>query len=164
MYETVITVVGTVITPVDRHRLADGTVVANFRVVSTQRRYDKATGGWVDGEKLYIDVKCWRDLAENAAASLDKSDPVMVSGRLYTRSYEQNGQRRWTVTLEAQSVGPDLAWCTAAVTRSRRRGASADGGAHTQDPEPAGDEPVAGAEGGRLDRGALVGVGPGGEG
>lgn len=165
MYETVITVVGTLITPVDRHRLPDGTVVANFRIVSTQRRYDKATAGWVDGDKLYIDVKCWRDLAENTVASLGKGDPVMVSGRIYTRSYEQNGQRRWTVTLEAQSIGPDLTWCTAAVTRMRRRGAAgADDEAHAADREPVDDRASEGSEGGRWGGVALVGAAPAGEG
>lgn len=160
MYETVITVVGSVISAVDRHRLPDGTVVANFRMVSTQRRYDRATGGWVDGDKLYIDVKCWRDLAENTVASLGKGDPVVVTGRIYTRGYEQNGQRRWTVTLEAQSVGPDLTWCTAVVNRARRRAAGgADAAGHTGERGPSGDEPVAASGGG-----ALVGAAPGGEG
>ena len=70
MYETNVTVVGRLATDVDWSRFGDGPVVANFRVASTERRYDRATGGWVDGEKLFLDVRCWRRLAENAAASL----------------------------------------------------------------------------------------------
>jgi single-strand DNA-binding protein len=66
MYETHVTVVGNLATAVDRHRLADGRTVANFRIASTERRYDKATDGWVDGESLFLDVRCWRALADNA--------------------------------------------------------------------------------------------------
>ena len=168
MYETVMTVVGTVVTPIDSRRLADGTAVANFRVGSTQRRYDRATGGWVDGDKLYVDVKCWRDLAENTTSSLGKGDPVVVTGRLYTRNYEHEGQRRTAMTLEAHSVAADLSWCTAVVTRTRRRTAVAAGDADV--PGAAGDrgEGGSGQSDGAREVGAgvgdLVATAPGGEG
>jgi single stranded DNA-binding protein len=117
MYETNVTVVGRLATDVGWSRLGDGTVVANFRVASTERRYDRATGGWVDGEKLFVDVRCWRKLAENAAASLVKGDPVVVTGKLYSRSYEHEGQRRTAVTVEAQNVAADLSRCTVVLKR-----------------------------------------------
>jgi single-strand DNA-binding protein len=120
MYETNVTVVGRLATDVGWSRLGDGTVVANFRVASTERRYDRATGGWVDGEKLFVDVRCWRRLAENAAASLVKGDPVVVTGKLYSRNYEHEGQRRTAVTVEAQNVAADLSRCTVVLKRDRR--------------------------------------------
>ena len=49
-------------------------------------------------------MRCWRRLAENAAASLVKGDPVVVTGKLYSRNYEHEGQRRTAVTVEAQNV------------------------------------------------------------
>ena len=119
MYETNVTVVGRLATDVGWSRLGDGPVVANFRVASTERRYDRATGGWVDGEKLFIDVRCWRRLAENAAASLVKGDPVVVTGKLYSRNYEHEGQRRTAVTVEAQNVAADLSRCTVVLKRDR---------------------------------------------
>ena len=60
MYETQVTVVGNLLTDVDNHRLNDGTVVANFRVASKERRFDRAGGTWVDGDRLFIDVRCWQ--------------------------------------------------------------------------------------------------------
>ena len=120
MYETNVTVVGRLAADVGWSRLGDGTVVANFRLASTERRYDRATGGWVDGEKLFVDVRCWRRLAENAAASLVKGDPVVVTGRLYSRNYEHEGQRRTSVTVEAQNVAADLSRCTVVLKRDRR--------------------------------------------
>jgi single-strand DNA-binding protein len=120
MYETHVTVVGRVATDIGHSRLNDGTALAKFRIASTERRYDRATGGWVDGAELFVDVKCWRKLADNASASLVKGDPVVVTGRLLTRSYEHEGQRRTAVTVEAQNVAADLARCTVVLKRDRR--------------------------------------------
>jgi single-strand DNA-binding protein len=121
MNETYTTVVGTLITQVGRRRLANGTTVVNFRVASNERRFDKATGGWRDGETLYVGVSAWRQLAENIHASFVMGDPIMVRGRLYTRSYEKDGRRQSITELEADAVGPDLARSTAAVTRMAKR-------------------------------------------
>ena len=137
MYETNVTVVGRLATDVGWSRLGDGTVVANFRVASTERRYDRATGGWVDGERLFVDVRCWRRLAENTAASLVKGDPVVVTGKLYSRNYEHEGQRRTAMTVEAQNVAADLSRCTVVLKRDRRQatevGATGDQKLDTQD-------------------------------
>ena len=150
MYETHVTVVGNLATAVERQRLADGRTVANFRVASTERRYDKATDGWVDGESLFLDVRCWRALADNADASLVKGDRVVVTGRLFTRSYEHEGQRRSAMTLDAQTVAADLSRCTAVLNRTRRHDAAV-----------VAEPPVADRSGD--DTSQLVGATPGGE-
>ena len=150
MYETHVTVVGNLATAVDRQRLADGRTVANFRVASTERRYDKATDGWVDGESLFVDVRCWRALADNADASLVKGDRVVVTGRLFTRTYEHEGQRRSAMTLDAQTVAADLSRCTAVLNRTRRHDAAVV--AEPPAADHAGD-----------DTSRLVGAVPGGE-
>jgi single-strand DNA-binding protein len=94
--------------------------VLNFRVASNERRFDKTSESWVDGESLYLSVNCWRRLAENAA-SLVKGDPVIVSGKLRTREWTtEQGERRSAVELEANAVGPDLARCAATVRKQRR--------------------------------------------
>jgi single-strand DNA-binding protein len=183
MFETQMTVVGKLVTGVDQRRFADGSVVANFRVVSTERRYDRDARTWANGDRLFLDVTCWRRLAENTFASLVKGDNVVVTGRLYTREFEHEGRRRSTVTLEAQSVAADLAWCTAVLTRTDRRSApapgreaggevGADAGASDGSPTRADDHPVplddvsaARAVAGAVDdAGRLVGAAPGGEG
>ncbi|MGH3567823.1 MAG: single-stranded DNA-binding protein [Pseudonocardia sp.] len=120
MYETHATVVGTLITPLNRRWLADGTGVVSFRVASTARRYDRASDGWVDGDCVYLSVTCWRRLAENVYASFTTGDPIVVHGRIYTRSYDKDGQRHSSTEMEALAVGPDLTRCTAVVTRTKR--------------------------------------------
>ncbi|MGH3889552.1 MAG: single-stranded DNA-binding protein [Pseudonocardiaceae bacterium] len=121
MRETPVTVVGTLVSDMRPRRVGpDGTLVLNFRVASNERRFDKTSESWVDGESLYLSVNCWRRLAENAA-SLVKGDPVIVSGKLRTREWTtEQGERRSTVELEANAVGPDLARCAATVRKQRR--------------------------------------------
>lgn len=121
MKETPVTVVGTLVSDMRPRRVGpDGTLVLNFRVACTERRFDKASEAWVDGDSLYLSVNCWRRLAENAA-SLVKGDPVIVSGKLRTREWiTEQGDRRSVVELEANAVGPDLARCAATVRKQRR--------------------------------------------
>jgi single-strand DNA-binding protein len=123
--ETLTTIVGNVISDLTPRRTAAGIRVVGFRMASNERRFDKATGEWVDGDRLYVSVTCWRKLAIGVAASLVKGDPVVVTGRLYTREYTYEGKQRSVTELEANAVGPDLSRCTADVQRVRRE-ATAD--------------------------------------
>jgi single-strand DNA-binding protein len=123
MFETHVTVVGSVITAVNRRRLSDGTAVANFRIASNERRFDRASETWTDGDSLYLSVSCWRQLAENVHSTFDIGDPIIVRGRLHTRSYDdKDGKRQTIVELEAVAAGPDLTRSTAKIVRLRRDG------------------------------------------
>lgn len=115
MKETMTTIVGNIITDLRPRRTADGVHLVGFRVASNERRFDKVTGGWVDGDRLFVSVTCWRKLAQGVVASLGKGDPVVVIGRLYTRNYEVENQKRSVTELDALAVGPDLSRCTAVV-------------------------------------------------
>jgi single-strand DNA-binding protein len=123
--ETNVTIVGRVVNkPVLRETMG-GVEVANFRMASNERRFDRETSTWVDGDSLYVNVTAWRRLAFGVHACLDKGDPVVVIGRLYTREFEVEGQRRSITELEAVSIGPDLSRCTVKLHR-RRNGESTD--------------------------------------
>lgn len=134
MKQTPVTVVGTLVSDMRPRRVGpDETLVLNFRVACTERRLDKTSESWVDGESLYLAVNCWRRLAENAA-SLVKGDPVIVSGKLRTREWTtEQGERRSVVELEASAIGPDLARCAATVRKQRREQppSTGDGNAET---------------------------------
>jgi single-strand DNA-binding protein len=119
--ETMTTIVGNVITGITQRKIGDGTRVASFRMASNERRFDKETQQWVNGDSLYVTVTCWRKLALGVNASLVKGDPVIVTGRLFTRGYEVEGQKRSVTELEAMAVGPDLSRCLADVSRARRQ-------------------------------------------
>lgn len=116
MNETQVTVIGNVATDVSCTRTADGVAVANFRLASTERRYDRLREGWVDGETQWVTVTAWRALAGHLIGSLSKGDPVVVSGRLRVREWTEGEARRSRVEIDARSVGHDLSRGTAVFT------------------------------------------------
>ena len=93
MNETFVTVVGNLVDDPKLRTLEAGQDLASFRIASTSRRFDRDSQRWVDSGQLFLGVTCWRELAGNAAASLRRGDPVVVSGKLSTRTYEKDGQR-----------------------------------------------------------------------
>jgi single-strand DNA-binding protein len=86
-----------------------GAPLTSMRVAWTSRFIDRETGEWRDGNTSFIDVNCWRQLAGNVAQSLRKGQPVVLTGRLQVREYEDgDGKRRSRVSIEADSIGHDL--------------------------------------------------------
>ena len=121
--ETVITVVGNLIDDPELRFTPSGAAVANFRIASTPRTFDKQTNEWKDGEALFLSCSVWRQAAENVAESLQRGMRVIVQGRLKQRSYEtREGEKRTVVELEVDEVGPSLKFATAKVTRASRSG------------------------------------------
>ena len=116
--DTFLTVVGNLVADPELRFTQSGVPVANFRVASTPRQYDKASGQWVDGEPLFLSCTAWRELAENAAESLSRGTRVVVAGYLRSRSYETaEGEKRTAVELEVDEVAPSLRFAVAVVTR-----------------------------------------------
>lgn len=120
MYESYMTAVGTLLTQVTARPLLDGTMRASFRVACNERRRDRESDSWKDGDSLIMSVTCWRALAENVAASLNVGDPVIVRGRAFTRQFEVDGRKSSVLEMEAYAVGPDLRRSRATVVRPRR--------------------------------------------
>lgn len=118
--ETVITVVGNLVADPELRFTPSGAAVANFRIASTPRTFDRATNQWVDGEALFLACNVWRQAAENVAETLTKGMRVIVQGRLKQRSYEtREGEKRSVFELEVDEVGPSLKYATAQVQRSQ---------------------------------------------
>lgn len=118
--ETLLSFTGVLCSGVATRRLDDGGAMATFCVMSTERRFDKESGNWVDGRFFRVRVRCFRALADNVRASLSEGDPVVVSGRLRTVEHAGESGPRYETELEAFAVGPNLRQATALVTRTRR--------------------------------------------
>ncbi|WP_018348247.1 single-stranded DNA-binding protein [Longispora albida] len=121
MFETNVTIVGNVLNPPETRRTSlSQQMVTSFRIASTTRRYDKTTESWVDGDSLRVRVTCWRRLAEHVQLSVRQGDPLVVTGRLFTREFTtDSGERRTMYELEAAAVGHDLARGTSRFARWR---------------------------------------------
>ena len=137
--ETIITVVGNLTSDPELRYTQNGLAVANFTIASTPRSFDRASNDWKDGEALFLRASVWREFAEHVAGSLTKGSRVIVTGRLKQRSYEtKEGEKRTSIELEIDDIGPSLRYATAQVTRTS---SSRDSGSRGQ----AAEEPWAAA-------------------
>ena len=147
--ETVITVVGNLVDDPELRFTPSGAAVANFRIASTPRSFNRQTNEWEDGEALFLSCSVWRQAAENVAESLTRGMRVVVQGRLKARSYEtREGEKRTVFEIEVEEVGPSLKFATAKVTRATRGGG---GGGYSGGGQQAGggDDPWATPAGGQ---------------
>ncbi len=127
--ETQITLVGNLVDDPELRFTPSGAAVANFRVASTPRTFDRASGEWKDGESMFLTCTVWRQYAENVAESLQRGMRVIVQGRLKQRSYEtREGEKRTVFEIDVDEVGPALRSATAKVTKSQRQGGGGGGG------------------------------------
>lgn len=138
--ETVITVVGNITADPELRFTQSGVPVANFTIASTPRTLDRQSGEWKDGDALFLRASVWRDFAEHVAGSLTKGMRVIAQGNLRQRNYEtREGERRTSVELDVQEIGPSLRYATATVTRAARGGS---GGTNPTNPNTTGTAPV----------------------
>lgn len=118
MNNSTIQVVGNVATDIRFSNTPDGIPVASFRLAATERKFDKESSRWVDGEATWYTVSCWRALAENVAVSVQKGDPIFVHGKLNMRTWEKEDRSGTTLDITAEIVGHDLGRGTATFART----------------------------------------------
>jgi single-strand DNA-binding protein len=81
----------------------NGTAVCNFSI-ALNRRYKDQSGNWQD-EPTFVNVVAWQSAAENIGKFLHKGSPVLVEGRLESRSWEtETGQKRSSLEVRADNV------------------------------------------------------------
>lgn len=137
-----ITLAGLVATTPRHLTTSEGLAITSFRLASSQRRFDRPTNRWVDGDTNWYTVSSFRALAENVAVSVNKGDRVIVSGKLRIRDWENTDRSGTTVEVEAETIGHDLAW---GISRYTRNSSSQDASTVAEDdwgglPDKDGDE------------------------
>lgn len=80
----------------------NGQNVCSFSL-ALNRSYKGADGNWQEATD-YIDIVAWGPLGERVAQYLTKGRPCLVNGRLQSRSWEQDGQKRSKVEVVALDV------------------------------------------------------------
>jgi len=78
-----------------------GAAVANFSI-ATNRRF-KQGEEWKD-ESEFHNIVVWSNLAQQLMQRAKKGTRVMVVGRLQTRSWEQQGQKKYKTEIIADDV------------------------------------------------------------
>ena len=83
-------------------QIPSGQSVCSFSL-ALNRSYKDKDGNWQEATD-FVDVVAWGPLGERVAQYLTKGRPVLVSGRLQSRSWEQDGQKRSKLEVVANDV------------------------------------------------------------
>lgn len=77
---------------------ADGTACASFSVAVSESRKDKSTG---EQKEVTEWIRCvaWKKLAEIIEQYVKKGSKVYLEGKLQTRSWEQDGSKRYATEV-----------------------------------------------------------------
>ena len=103
---SMITVIGNLVADPES-KTAAGHNLTNLRIASNERVKD-SSGNWKDGDTTYIDVTCWRRLAEGAS-SLKKGQRIVVYGKLKGRSFQRkDGTNGYAYEIEATDIGQSI--------------------------------------------------------
>lgn len=95
-----VAVTGRLVKDPDLRYTQSGVAVANFRVAVDRNFKDQSGERGAD----FFDVVVWRKGAETVANHLTKGRLVGIQGRLQSRNYEKDGQKRTTVEIVAENV------------------------------------------------------------
>lgn len=97
-----VTLMGNLTRDPELRQTPTGQNVTSFSL-ALNRSYKDQSGEWQEATD-YIDIVCWGPLAERVAQYLSKGRRCLVQGRLQSRSWEQDGQKRNKVEVLASDV------------------------------------------------------------
>lgn len=115
-------VIGNTTSDIELRFTNSGKAVGNVTVAVSDRRLDKSTNEWVDGDTWFARCTLWGELAENAAGSLMKGTRVIGQGRIVQRDWEdKDSNKRTSVEVTVDAIGPDLRYASATVVKAQSR-------------------------------------------
>lgn len=97
-----VTLMGNLTRDPELRQTPNGQNVTSFSL-ALNRSYKDASGAWQEATD-YIDCVAWGPLAERVSQYLSKGRRCLVQGRLQSRSWEQDGQKRSKVEVLASDV------------------------------------------------------------
>jgi single-strand DNA-binding protein len=143
-----ITISGNITREPEMRYTPSGVSKVSFGVAVNRSWRNQQTQEWEE-QTSFFNVVAWRQLAENASASLAKGSRVVVSGRLEQRSWEtEQGEKRSIVEIVADDIAASLRFATAEIHKVERSGPGGDGGGGGSGARRPVPTPAAGAAGG----------------
>jgi single-strand DNA-binding protein len=117
------TLVGNTTADIELRYTQNGKAVGNVTIVVQDRKLNRQTNEWEDGDKWFARCTLWGEIAEHAAASITKGTRVIAEGRIAQREYEdRDGNKRSSIEVTLDEIGPSLRYATAQITRSQGQG------------------------------------------
>ena len=81
-----------------------GVAIVNFNLATTERGYTMQNGTQVPDKTDWHAIVLWRNLAEWAERNIRKGMKLYVEGKLQTRTWEKEGQRRSKTEVIAENI------------------------------------------------------------
>lgn len=135
--ETNLTLIGNLTGDPELRFTPSGAAVCSFTIAVQPRKFDKSSGGWVDGQASFYRCNAWRQMAENIAESFTKGNRVVVFGSIGQRSYETNdGEKRTVFEVLVEDIGASAKFAMVTIRRPER-----DGGQAQQRPQQQAQRP-----------------------
>src|ERR1700690_4042961 len=97
-----VTLMGNLTRDPELRQIPSGQSVCSFSL-ALNRSYKDSSGEWQEATD-FIDIVAWAALGERVAQYLYKGRRCLVQGRLQSRSWEQDGQKRNKVEVLANDV------------------------------------------------------------
>jgi len=97
-----VTLMGNLTRDPELRQTPNGQQVCSFSL-ALNRSYKDQSGEWQEATD-YVDVVAWGPLGERVAQYLKRGSRTLVQGRLQSRSWEQEGQKRNKVEVLANDV------------------------------------------------------------
>lgn len=119
-----VTLMGNLTRDPELRQIPSGQSVCSFSL-ALNRSFKGSDGNWQEAVD-YVDVVAWGPLGERVAQYVTKGRPVLVSGRLQSRQWEQDGVKR----NKLEVVAGDVTFL----------GGRQDGGDNAGEPQPSGPE------------------------
>jgi single-strand DNA-binding protein len=98
-----VTLMGNLTRDPELRQTPTGQSVCSFSLALNRSYKDSASGDWKEATD-YVDVVAWANLGERVAQYVTKGRRVLVQGRLQSRSWEQDGNKRNKVEILASDV------------------------------------------------------------
>lgn len=115
----------------------NGVPVCQISLAFNSRKLNKQTQQWEDGDTYFVRAIAFNALAENITETLTKGMEVNVTGTVRTERWEKDGVKHEMSKLIIDSIGPNLAYATARVTKAVREPASGGLGSRNGRQQPA---------------------------
>lgn len=99
-----VTIEGRAVADPELRFTASGRGVANLRIAANDsKKLDDGT--WENTEQIFISCAVWNtdrapSIAETVAETIHKGDHLIVTGRIYQREYEANGEKRTSLEMK----------------------------------------------------------------
>ena len=95
-------IIGRIVKDLELRKTSNGTSVLNMTVVTSEKFKDKS--GQQKETSEFHNVVVYNVLAENIAKYKTKGELIYIEGKLGTRSWEDNGQKRYKTEITAFSA------------------------------------------------------------